>query len=279
MATSGDLTKFLEDIDDKVLECQICLNRLNEPRTLTCLHSFCLGCLDNWLEKNKKETCPTCSKSYQIPEGGLKKLPPNTFLNNLLETIEQFTNTDQVKCICGKENHVKTYCQDCREYLCHDCSDHHKNYRLFETHKLHSVEEVKSMSVSEINAMHPPLCPIHKKEPLTVFCKICNVAICICCSIMDHKEWEGKEKHMTISITDAFNTFKETSSELEKVANQCTDKLNDDLKAMTDRVKKLDEKREQSLRGIENHVEELVTRIKESGDKLKCEVEAMYRTK
>ncbi|XP_071960004.1 tripartite motif-containing protein 2-like [Antedon mediterranea] len=276
MATGGDLTKIREDIDEKVLECQICFNRLHEPRTLTCLHSFCLGCLDNWLKKNKKETCPTCSKSYQIPEGGLEKLPPNTFLNNLLEIIEQFTNTDQTKCICGKEGKSKTYCQDCRQYLCHDCSDHHKNYRLFKNHKMHSVEDVQSMSVSEINAMHSPLCSIHS-EPLTLFCKVCDVAICIHCPVTDHKEWEGK--HKIISITDAFKTFKQTSEELQKDAKQCTDKLNDDLKVRTDRVKKLDEKREKSLRGIENHVEELVTRIKDSGDKLKSEVEAMYKIK
>ncbi|XP_071961288.1 tripartite motif-containing protein 2-like [Antedon mediterranea] len=278
MATGGDLAKFLEDIDEKVLECQICLNRLNEPRTLTCLHSFCLGCLDNWLKKNKKETCPTCSKSYQIPEGGLKKLPPNTFLNNLLETIEQFTNTDQTKCICGKEGKAKTYCQDCRQYLCQNCSGAHKNIRACKNHKLHSVEDVQSMSVSEINAMHPPLCSIHN-EPLTVFCKICDVAICIHCQLMDHKEWEGKDKHTIISITDAFKTFKQKSAELEKVAKQCTDRLNDDLKVMTDDVTKLDAKREKSLRGIENHVEELVRRIKDSGDKLKSEVDAMYKIK
>ncbi|XP_071960840.1 uncharacterized protein [Antedon mediterranea] len=134
------------------------------------------------------------------------------------------------------------------------------------------------MSISEINAMHPPLCSIHH-EPLTVFCKICDVAICIHCLYMDHKEWEGKGKHVTISITDAFITFKQTSEELEKVAKQCTDKLNDDLKVMTDHVKKLEEKREKSLRGIESHVEELVRRIKDSGDKLKSEVEAMYKIK
>ncbi|XP_071958097.1 tripartite motif-containing protein 2-like [Antedon mediterranea] len=277
MATS-ELAKFLEDVDEKVLECQICFNRLHEPRTLACLHSFCLSCLENWLKKTNKVTCPTCSKSYQIPEGGLKKLPPNTFLNNLLETIEQFTNTDETKCICGKEGQSKTYCQECRRYLCHICNDAHKNIPSCKNHKLHSVEDVRSMSVSEINAMHPPMCSVHN-EPLTVFCKICNVAICIHCSIMDHKEWEGKDKHMTISISDAFKTLKQTSSDLKKVATQCTGKLNDNLKVMTDRVKKLDEKRETSLRGIENHVEELVTRIRDSGDKLKGEVEALYKIK
>ncbi|XP_071944860.1 E3 ubiquitin-protein ligase TRIM56-like [Antedon mediterranea] len=244
MASGGELA-----IGEKVLECKICFNRLNEHRTLTCLHSFCLSCLDNWLKKTNKVSCPTCSKTYQIPEGGLKKLPPNTFLKNLLETIEQFSNTDQINCICGKEGQVKTYCQNCRRYLCQECSDHHKNIPPCKNHKLHSVEDVRSLSVSEINAIHPPLCSVHN-EPLTVFCKICNVAICKHCSIKDHKEWEGKDKHVTISIADAFKTFKQTSAELEKEAKQCTAKLNDDLKVMTDRVKKLDENREMSLRGL-----------------------------
>ncbi|XP_071944862.1 uncharacterized protein [Antedon mediterranea] len=176
------------------------------------------------------------------------------------------------------EGRSKTYCRECRRYLCHICNDAHKNIPACKNHKLHSVEDVRSMSVNEINAMHPPLCSVHN-EPLTVFCKICNVAICIHCSIMDHKEWEGKDKHLTISIKDVFKTFKQTSAGLEREAKRCTAKLKDDLKVMTDCVKKLDENREKSLRGIENHVMELVTRIKESEDKLKSEVEAIYKIK
>ncbi|XP_033100177.1 tripartite motif-containing protein 2-like [Anneissia japonica] len=145
MATSK-FSQFLEDIDEKVLECAICLKRLQNPKSLNCQHSFCLACLEDWVKKKGKLTCPTCTKSYPIPEGGLQKLPPNTFLNNLLETLEQYKPArDHItKCVCGKAEEY--YCQDCRHYLCSSCRDYHKILPISTNHKLHTVEDVRSMT-------------------------------------------------------------------------------------------------------------------------------------
>ncbi|XP_033124445.1 E3 ubiquitin-protein ligase TRIM31-like, partial [Anneissia japonica] len=101
MATS-ELNQFLENVDEKVLECTICFKRLQNHKSLNCLHSFCLACLEDWVKTKGELICPTCSKSYPIPEGGLQKLPPNTFLNKLIETIDQFSKKDPIKCACKK---------------------------------------------------------------------------------------------------------------------------------------------------------------------------------
>ena len=37
----GQLTEL-----EETLECSVCLNRCNKPRTLPCLHTFCLACID-----------------------------------------------------------------------------------------------------------------------------------------------------------------------------------------------------------------------------------------
>ncbi|XP_033119772.1 E3 ubiquitin-protein ligase TRIM71-like [Anneissia japonica] len=114
---SSELNQFLETVDEKVLECTICFKRLQNPKFLNCSHSFCLACLEDWVKTKGKLTCPTCLKSYSIPQGGLQKLPPNTFVNNLLETIEQISKRDQMKCVCAKGLQAKYYCQECKHYL------------------------------------------------------------------------------------------------------------------------------------------------------------------
>ncbi|XP_071950822.1 E3 ubiquitin-protein ligase TRIM45-like [Antedon mediterranea] len=289
---SEQLATFLEDdiehtssrpnIDEKVLECAICEGRLNNPKYLSCHHTFCLKCLEDWVNRNGELlSCPTCSKSCSIPEEGLQRLPPNTSVTELLETIEQFTNADQMRCVtCGKEGHPESYCQDCREFLCLNCSGHHKNIRACKNHKLQSVEDVRSMSVKDIIATYPPLCSIHN-ESLSSFCKICNIPICIHCSITNHKQWEEKDKHMLhVGLSsDELKTLKETSVELEKAANKCTSKLNENLEVILDIDKKLEENKERSLQDIDNHVEEMVARIKESGETLKKEVKTIYNQK
>ncbi|XP_033119904.1 protein wech-like isoform X2 [Anneissia japonica] len=275
MATSK-LNQFLENVDEKVLECTICFNRFKNPKSLTCLHSFCLACLEDWVKVNGELTCPTCSKSYPIPKGGLQKLPPNTFLNNLLETMEQISEKDQIKCVCGKEGQVKYYCQDCKQYLCSTCSDHHTNYRLFANHKLHLIEEVQSMSPTQITLLHPPLCSHHSK-PLEFYCTDCKTPICVNCTIMDHKEWEGK--HKPIKISDAFQTFKKTSATLEKSAQHFINKLEGGLKAVIHNATKLHQNKDTCLIDIDNHVEEIFKKVKENRDKMKNEVETIYKRK
>ncbi|XP_033109363.1 tripartite motif-containing protein 2-like [Anneissia japonica] len=274
MATS-ELNQFLENVDENVLECTICFKRLQDPKSLNCLHSFCSTCLEDWVKEKGKLTCPTCSKSYPIPEGGLRKLPPNTFLNNLLETIKQFSKKDQIKCVC-KKGQPEYYCQDCKQYLCSTCSDLHKDFRLFANHKLHSVEDVRSMTPSQMTLLHPPKCLLHSK-PLEFYCTDCKTPICMHCTITDHKELEGN--HKIISISKAFQAFKETSAELEKAANECKSKLQDGLKAVTQNAKQLNQNKDTTLRDVDNHVQLMIRKIKENGAKIKKEVQAIYKNK
>ncbi|XP_033124415.1 tripartite motif-containing protein 2-like [Anneissia japonica] len=249
MATN-ELDQFLDNVDEMVLECTICFKRLQNPKSLNCFHSFCLACLEDWVKEKGKLTCPTCSKSYLIPEGGLQKLPPNMFLINLLETIEQIDKRDEMKCICER-GEAKHYCQECRYYLCCTCSNHHKIFPALVNHKLHSVEEVRSMSPLQIAALHPPLCSLHNKT-LEFFCSICNIPICMHCTVTDHNAWEGN--HKPISISEAFQTFKETSATLEKAANDCKNKLQDGLKAVIQNATKLEQSKDTSLRDVNNHL-------------------------
>ncbi|XP_033115487.1 tripartite motif-containing protein 2-like [Anneissia japonica] len=274
---ASKLQQFLENVDEKVLECTICFKRLKNPKSLNCLHSFCLACLEDWVKTKEELICPTCSKSYPIPEGGLQKLPPNTFLNNLLESIENFSEKDQMKCsVCEKEGQVKYYCQDCRQYLCSTCSDQHKKFKAMANHKLHLMEDVQSMSPSQMTLLHPPLCSHHSK-PLEFYCTDCKTPICVNCILMDHNAWDGK--HKSNNISDAFQTFKETSATLEKSAQYFVNKLEDGLKAVIQNATKLDKCKDTCLRDIDNHVEEIFKIVKENRDKMKNEVETTYKRK
>ncbi|XP_033100169.1 tripartite motif-containing protein 2-like [Anneissia japonica] len=274
MATSK-FHQFLEDIDEKVLECAICFKRLQNPKSLNCLHSFCLTCLEDWVKKKGKLTCPTCTKSYPLPEGGLQKLPPNTFLNNLLETFEQYDKRDQImKCVCGKVEEY--YCQDCRHYLCSSCSDHHKLLPLSANHKLHAVEDVRSMTPQDFALLNPPLCSLHSK-PLELYCQDCKTTICIHCTLIEHKGWEGK--HKPISISEAFQTFKQTWATLEKKAHCFQKKLQDGLGEVVANATNLEKCRDKSLMDIDNHIQDIINKVNENGNKMKKEVETIYETK
>ncbi|XP_033109042.1 tripartite motif-containing protein 2-like [Anneissia japonica] len=270
MATR-ELDQFLEDIDEKVLECTICFNRLQNPKSLNCPHTFCLACLEDWVKENGKLTCPTCKKSQQIPKGGLQKLAPNIILNNLLETMERYEKRYQMKCVCEKQ--AKYYCQDCEHYLCISCSDHHKMLPVTEYHNLHSV---KLMTRQEFALLHPRLCKDHK-EHLEFYCTNCRIPICARCMPMHRKECGGIQK--PIKISEAFQNFKETATELKKEADDFKDNLQMGLEEVRKNSKKLEQSKATSLRDIDNHVQQLRKKITEDENKMIRNVETMYRKK
>ena len=63
----------------KQLTCPVCLSQFESPKTLPCLHSFCLKCIQQLpvdLKKGKHVIrCPTCRKTAQVPNKGPADLP------------------------------------------------------------------------------------------------------------------------------------------------------------------------------------------------------------
>jgi len=54
----------------KHLECAVCLERIKEPKMLTCQHTFCRGCLERSVvtdDQGKCEvTCPECKEKTEV---------------------------------------------------------------------------------------------------------------------------------------------------------------------------------------------------------------------
>jgi len=58
----------VEHIEDTFLSCPICLQCYNQPKALPCLHTFCEGCIEDYISKYTKDgnqgsvqfPCPIC---------------------------------------------------------------------------------------------------------------------------------------------------------------------------------------------------------------------------
>jgi len=84
MSDCADLKKYV----DELTTCPICLEDLVNPKSLPCVHTFCMRCIKNYCGSSlpcAHVNCPVCRRSFVIPEGGVEQLPNNFMLQGLAD--------------------------------------------------------------------------------------------------------------------------------------------------------------------------------------------------
>ena len=107
----------------EIATCSICLENYKSPRTLPCLHSFCLKCLQGlWRDKTPGAgvSCPLCRVQFQIPQKGLASLRVNFDLKNLVEA-DDVSSTASGYCNKHPDKRYEIYCCDCKGNICMKC--------------------------------------------------------------------------------------------------------------------------------------------------------------
>ena len=179
----------------KEAECPLCLETVNNPKTLPCLHSFCLECLDkhaNFARRQLQATikCPVCQTSFQIPEGdSFKNLPTSYHLNRLVDVLALKDSGAQAqKCgSCDENNTASSYCFMCQNFLCTPCFEAHQRLKATRGHRNVVIEKLQVQDVQEL-INRPVMCSqqYHENQPLEFYCEECKVPICHKCSVVSH---------------------------------------------------------------------------------------------
>ena len=178
-------------------ECPLCLGTVKGPKTLPCLHSFCLTCLDKHTEFARKQLqttikCPVCQTSFQIPEGdSFKNLPTSYHLNRLVDVLALKGGSEQAqKCSsCDENNNASCFCFECQNFLCTACVKAHQRLKSSRGHRSVMIEKLQERDVEEL-IHRPVMCSqqYHENQPLEFYCDECKVLICHKCSVVSHNQ-------------------------------------------------------------------------------------------
>ncbi|CAH3180235.1 unnamed protein product [Porites evermanni] len=179
----------------KEAECPLCLETVNNPKTLPCLHSFCLECLDKHAGFARRQLqatikCPVCQTSFQIPEGdSFKNLPTSYHLNRLKDVLDLKDSGAQAqKCgSCDENNTASSYCFVCQNFLCTPCFEAHQRLKATRGHRNVVIEKLQAQDVEDL-IHRPVMCSqqYHENQPLEFYCEECKVLICQKCCIVSH---------------------------------------------------------------------------------------------
>ena len=182
---------------EREITCGICQEHYTEPKALPCLHYYCKQCVLRLAlrsDNGKSFSCPDCRCEATLPEGGVDELKTAFFVNRLKSTVSKLERVHgkiEAKCeLCSdSEDKAEAFCRQCAMFICKECVNSHKRMKLFITHEVAFLEDLKLGRAKPIAMQKPPIekCLDHE-EALVIYCFDCHKLICHHCTVKDHKE-------------------------------------------------------------------------------------------
>ena len=251
----------------KEAECPLCLETVKDPKTLPCLHSFCLVCLDKHANYARRQLqtaikCPVCQASFQISEEDtFSGLPASFHLNRLVDLLA-LTDGGPESQQCGscEENNTAThYCFECQSFLCTTCFKAHQRFKATRGHKNISVDNLQADDVEKL-IRRPVMCSeqYHQDQPLEYYCKDCNVCTCIKCSVVSHNhhtmvDMQKAADEQKMQIDEALKKVKAEVVILENEMKDQTELMNKNKTQISAAREKMNETVDDCIRLLTEH--------------------------
>ena len=263
----------------KEAECPLCLDTVKNPKTLPCLHSFCLECLDklaNFARRQLQTTikCPVCQTSFPIPDTDtFANLPSSFHLNRLVDVLAlEKSGAQAQKCNnCDDNNPATSYCFGCQTFMCASCFQSHQRFKVTRGHRNVLIDNLQVQDVKQLIG-RPVMCSqqFHEDQPLEFYCEGCKVLICLKCSIVSHN------RHR---VTDT----QKASLEQKMQITEAVAKLKAEILLYENETKKQSELKDKNTTNIMNaekkmtdSVEEWIRNLREHEKKMKQKFRDIY---
>ena len=148
--------------------------------------------------------------------------------------------------ICGPcknddiERGANHYCQDCPEYLCDHCKDHHRKLRLTKNHRIVSGSQVPAVSSIRGRPSIVVYCSCNRKQEVQYFCEDHKDTVCDLCKSSKHYKCKVPR------IQDKSSAY--SQSKISSVLSK--------LDAIQDEYVKLKQARDDDIKSLERSTED-----------------------
>ena len=291
------MESLLKNLKEHVT-CSICLDTFTDPKTITCLHTFCFECIKKHAlisQRNGKFRCPECQAEVDLPEANrFDKLPTSFHHNSLLSVlaIRQSGKGNDISCgVCKKKSAEISYCFECAKFMCSDCVNAHQLFSHFT--EGHKVTPVKKFQPQDYEALmrRQSFCSqqYHKREVTRFFCVKCQICVCQVCIATDHKAHDVEplekaadgEKANILTRTEVLKERTKVFSDVIRKYEQTVVELEANI---TDLKREVSQTAEQMIAKIRENERQIITALENTrasrADKLdsaKAQVQSLLK--
>ncbi|XP_062391341.1 zinc-binding protein A33-like [Sardina pilchardus] len=215
--------------------CPVCSEIYKDPVVLTCSHSFCKVCLQQfWNTKGSRE-CPVCRRRSS------RELPPtNLALRNLCEVYLQ--ERSQRGALCSLHGDpLRLFCHDDHQLVCYSCRDS----KLHRSHQFSPVDEAAADRKEELKIKLDPM-----KEKLKAFEKAkltCAKTAEYIKTQVQHTEKQIKEEfeklHQFLRDEEAARivALREEEEQKSQMMKEKIEKMSKEISSLSDTIRAIEE--------------------------------------
>ncbi|XP_026082632.1 tripartite motif-containing protein 16-like [Carassius auratus] len=242
--------------------CSVCLDRLKEPVTIPCGHSYCMSCItDCWGQKEQEPPycCPQCRESF----GQRPLLKKNTLIAEMMETLQKTSlQTAAVECdVCTTEKSraVKS-CLQCLASFCQTHLQLHYQSPAFMKHKL----------VPASRNIQENICLSHGK-PLEIYCQDDRQCICSLCT-------DNHRGHNVVSVDSEWTSKKDKLKEIKVSCQKLIEERERGQQELREAVKSFKSSAQEAVEDIEKVFTELVCSLEKKRSEIKDQIRDQEKT-
>ncbi|KAJ8357792.1 hypothetical protein SKAU_G00205860 [Synaphobranchus kaupii] len=171
---------------EEELSCPVCTDIFRDPVVLSCSHSFCKACLQQYWKQKESRECPVCRRRSSKEQPPLNLSLRNTCEAFLKEKSQRAKAGSEVLCSLHSEK-LKLFCLVDQIPVCFVCQTSEKH----ENHKLRPVQEAAHTYKKKLRTALAPL-----QEKLKAF----NEVKLICDQTAEHIKSQAQHTERQIKM-------------------------------------------------------------------------------
>ncbi|XP_056121158.1 E3 ubiquitin-protein ligase TRIM35-like [Rhinichthys klamathensis goyatoka] len=225
------------------LSCPVCCEIFKFPVFLSCSHSFCKECLQQFWRTKKTQECPVCRRRSSRDDP-----PVNLTLKNLCESFlkernEKRSSGSEEICSLHSEK-LKLFCLEDKQPVCLVCINSQKH----DNHKFRPISEVVSSYKEELNTA---LKSLHQK--------------------LQHKEEKKGEFEKTAQHinSQAEHTERQIKEEFEKLHQVLRDEEEAAITALREEEEQKKQRMKKKLEEMNTHISALSHTLRDMEEMMK----------
>ncbi|XP_061105675.1 E3 ubiquitin-protein ligase TRIM35-like [Conger conger] len=225
---------------EEELSCPVCSEIFRDPVLLSCSHSFCKACLQQyWDEKGSRE-CPVCRRRSSKAQPACNLSLRNTCEAFLKERSQRAKAGSEVLCSLHSEK-LKLFCLEDQTPICLVCQTSEKH----ESHKLRPVQEAAGTCKEKLRTALAPL-----QEKLKAF----NAVKQICDQTAEHiksqaqhterqikMEFEKLQQFLKDEEAARITALREEEEQKSQMMKKKIEKMTEEISSLSEQIRALEQ--------------------------------------